>query len=315
MRVLTKKAISLVTLSAVLMASSAFLKADAAARSVTYVKYVCATNTRSEYTLSQNDAATATQTYGLVGLDDRERDGYTGIVRISSDIQGGTGFIVDDHTIATNAHVVSLVNNNEMKHLTASSYYFIPNMQVHLYNDDGTPRSTTPLTVVEMHIPKSYESGFTHGDDYALITVEEDLSELGCAQFDLGLAYNMNTASFMRANLFVTGIPGWTETDTNENTGNLVYTGKGTEAPSGLSNSVQFCYTADSTEGNSGSPVYFATRYTVGDDVYTTYTAIAIHSGAGEGDDLVAGTHHYNIGSPITSSKLQFYLSNDNIDY
>ncbi len=102
----------------------------------------------------------------------------------------GSGVIVDNHVIATNAHC--LINSSTGNFNTSFS------VTAYLYpNNIPTP---TTLTIVSLHIPDSYvlkdqNGNFIHkpsGEvevnsdvDYGLIVVEEDLTSYG--QFDFGL--------------------------------------------------------------------------------------------------------------------------------
>lgn len=306
MKLALKKKISLLVLSAILTSSCVILKADAAAQQVAYLKYDCTDNTTEPYTLSLDEQAVSQQARGIVGEDNRVVDGSSGIVYFSN---GTTGFIVGDHTIATAAHCVNVTHAGaDIKAEFEDSNYFRQNLKAYLYTEGGSPESGLPLEIVEIHVPSSYVSSFSVANDYALVTVEDDLS--GYTQFNLGVPYNVQSDEFAEIDLFVTGIP--QTTNTNQSNYYLrMYTGKGNESPDHTSTSEVLYYTCDTTGGNSGSPVYVACEYTIGTEVSLSYTAVAVHSSA----DYEAEVCVANYGSAITASKMQFYGNNSYVGY
>ncbi len=89
----------------------------------------------------------------------------------------GTGFVIGPHTIATAAHVVFE---------TANGYDCVRDIdEVLLFDETGSATSFTP---VECHIPSLFVQGTspTNANDYAIITVEEDLSDYRDATADGG---------------------------------------------------------------------------------------------------------------------------------
>jgi len=296
MKYSVKKMISMVTMAAVAISSFAFLKADAAVQTLSYVKYTYATNETSDYDLSLSDATTAMQQRAVIDEDERKIGGINGVVRlVDSNFWRGTGFIVDDHVIATAAHCVYDIDN----HAWDSTDNFAPGLKIQMYNADGTPKNLY-YNVDEVHILKSgYLNGTNGTIDYALLYVSEDLSEY--PQFDLGITYNVNTSAFQNIDLFITGIPQY-KPDENLNSQFYVYSGKGNATASTES---MLHYTCDSSSGQSGSPVYTAVTYTVDNETYTTYTAVGVHSGSYSGSA--------NRCARMTAPRIQFYLSNPNI--
>ncbi|MBR6618036.1 MAG: trypsin-like peptidase domain-containing protein [Oscillospiraceae bacterium] len=308
MKLFLNRTISMLTMSAILMSSSAILRVDSATTTVIYSKYDCVNGgAPTTYSLSISDTNVSR---GIVGADGRVQAGFDGVVRLSS---GSTGFIVDDHVIATAAHCVNKIHDLELKHEYEDTYYFRPELKIHLYNNDGTPKNTEPLDILEIHVPQSYINDYSRMDDYALLVVEEDLSDY--THFDLGIPCDVLSTEFRAIPLYATGRSKSFNGITNYQ--NLLYTGQGYAHYS--SNSDAFRYTCDAIGGNSGCPVYVACQYTVETDThvdtYITYTAIAIHCGSGPTISETNTNCRYNEGSPMTSSKLQFYLNNPNIDY
>ncbi len=297
MKFTLKRTVSMLTMMVILMSSSASIRVDATAITVTYSKYDCVNGgAPSTYSLSISESDLSRI---IIGEDDRVNAGFDGVVRLSS---GASGFIVDDHVIATAAHCVNETHEpDSIKNNYQDTHYFRPDMKIHLYNSDGTPKNATPLDIVEIHVPQDYILNNTYDEyvkhDYALLVVEEDLSDY--THFDLGIPYNVRTASFRNIPLFATGRS--QSYNGVANTQNLLYTSQGYRDT--RSNSEMLYYTCDTVGGNSGCPIYVACEYTVGSDTYITYTAVAIHFG---GD---------NKGPIMTSSKIQFYLNNPYIDY
>ena len=242
----------------------------------------------------------------------------TGIVRINHAVEYfddddnprivnsmSTGFIVGNHTIATAAHCVytgyktGIYNNTTHIYEHTKERFYTPTITT--YNSDGSA-STTTLTPVEVHISANYRAGHTSQYDYALITVEEDLSNY--VHFSLGNSYNVTGTNFNHVPIYVTGAQ-------YVNSHHLLYTDEGNVYTS--SNGTVFKYVTSTAGGESGSPVYTITKQTFnGTDSYV-YTALAVHSGAG----TYAGnsTYYYNQGPRITNYLIKFYLGNPNISY
>lgn len=247
----------------------------------------------SNYSLTPSTNALLDENMDIVlGSDERyEAYGYenTGIVRISN--VGGTGFIVGDHVIATAAHCVYSNFSN--------TWYSIG---IQTYNANGTLSGTT-LTPIEAHIPEYYDTYDSTEYDYALITVEEDLSNY--IQFALGEPYNADETNYESIPLYLTGCPGSTIYGNNSN--NKLYSSEGHVSTYLNTNILR--YDIDSSSGQSGSPVYTITRHTKGNSISYTYTALAIHSGA------PSQTASFNWGPMITKYQLQFFLNNPYLSY
>ena len=147
------------------------------------------------YSLNVNDSNNTGGTRGIVGTtDDRITDwSNEGVAKIMTPSwYRGTGFVVDEHTIATAAHVVF--------NTTTDTPYEINN--IYLFDSDSTAHSFTP---VEYHIPLTYKNhnSYNTGKDYALITVEEDLSDY--MTFKLGAI--TNSASTNNLSITSVGFP------------------------------------------------------------------------------------------------------------
>ncbi|MBP3380646.1 MAG: trypsin-like peptidase domain-containing protein [Ruminococcus sp.] len=252
--------------------------------------------------------------YTIYGNDSREIDWTkNGVVKIvtttASDpgVEGlGTGFVVDKHVIATAAHL--LVSSGSLeKHMVTSIDLFDASD-----SSENNRKPTLSATPVEYHIPAEFESRndeyyddsngkYDPTQDYALITVKEDLSQYMC----FGIANPLDTfvsenGQNRSGNIMTTGFPGNVTGEPDANyTKNGAYTGYGSIS---AINSEYLYYNIDTSNGNSGGPVYL--REVVGDRMY--YTVIGINVGYASSG---------NIGIRMTPDILKFYGVNPNINY
>lgn len=309
MKYFVKKMISSATVAAMLISSTAIFNADAATGDpIRYCMYTYGSGLNLSYYSLTQQPQSAVQSRAVIGTDDRKRDGYSGIVRLSN---GGTGFVVSDHVIATAAHCVYAGHstNADIRFAYQDTAYFVNDIEIQLYNDDGTPKNIEPLIPVEVHVPDAFIQENIDAIDYALIYVSEDLSSYGCEQFNLGMPYEQSSSAFYSHDLFVSGIPQVLGRPGEEvgNGSNYVYTGKGKVFIPDNPTEGALYYTCDTSGGQSGAPVYTAYSYTVGETTYVSYTAVAIHKGG--------GTDSHNGGAAMTSEKIQFYLNNDYVGW
>lgn len=266
--------------------------ANASNTSRTYNIYNATTGAYIDrYTLNALDTENNTSTYSLVGNDDRVVDfTKSGVVKLmTSNYYLGTGFVVSKNIIATAAHCV--------KNKTISS--------IRLFDTNGNVSKT--VTPVEVHIPKTYVDSNNTNYDYALITVNDDLSDY--AIFDLGVA--LDSAISNHLSVSVTGFPSYLNDNSseivNDYTQNSMYTGTGVLNFSTIynNNNYKLYYTADSSGGNSGGPAYITiSKY---GKVY--YTVVAIHTnGFNE-----SSSEQLNSGTRMTTDLLHFYMHNPNV--
>lgn len=232
-------------------------------------------------------------------IDDRVRATDTSVVQVTPG--GGTGFIIDDHIIATAAHCVYSEKNNS----------FYENTQIVVR---GAPYSNISMeldrcNVVEVHVPQMYLDSYDRKYDYALIYVEEDLSEYG--MFDMGIS----SYEFMdtQTTLTISGFPA--KTASNESAGNMaLYKDDGIVYNIGSyipawGDSMIIC-DAFASSGVSGAPIYMTSSY--GDVDYRTAVGICIgailidYDGDGEQE-------YISIGVRPTSNQLRFYYNNNYI--
>ncbi|MBQ3566449.1 MAG: trypsin-like peptidase domain-containing protein [Oscillospiraceae bacterium] len=265
------------------------------------------------YTLTPTlgDLNSVANSRGVIGVDDRYRANgteCTGIVRLVTTCNGvnylGTGFIVGDHQIVTNAHCVYKDN------------LWPSDIKINLYNESGQ-MTNKELHWVEAHIPSNYTNGSVIYD-YALITVKEDLSEYNCVYFSIGNSYNLTTNDYASVPLYLTGCPGTVHGISNKNPDNIndnnifyLYSAEGRILSSNYS--YMLSCNIDASNGQSGSPIYTITQNKVGNSTYYTYTALGIYKGGKK--DGISNEYIYNGGPLITKYHLQFYNNNPNASY
>ena len=232
-------------------------------------------------------------THTVIGNDERVLDWTkSGVVEIDS---FGTGFVVDEHTIATAAHCIY--------GKTINTIYLFAN------NNNKPTLTLKDSSIVEYHIPSAYVNCVNSGIsgiiessdyDYALITVKEDLSDYMC--FNLGTVTDIKN---LKSAVSITGFPlkvgtGNDEKPVNDSGQHNMYTGNGRIFQS---DDKRLYYNIDTTSGNSGGPVYVTEVYE--NKVY--YTVIAIHTLNKVGD--------YNSGTRMTVDLLKFFNGNTNLRY
>lgn len=248
----------------------------------TYVKYDVATNTVSRYTLNSLGTLTNQKmaTYGMERSSIEIPDDNTAVIRVGN----GSGFIIGDHLIATAAHCIYDTDNRG----NATKGFVV---KAEAYDNNGAAHQ---LTVSSIHITDGYYSYFNNqyyylNYDYALVYVEEDLSQYGSMQ--LGMVTNefIQTGS----DISVSGFPG-IYGDRRYTTSSVSIDGlQSMEKPYRLK-----C-TADGLGGKSGGPLYYT-------ESNGSKVVIAIFTDGGEGTNIAAGPR-------ISSTLLQFYYNNDNI--
>ncbi len=242
-----------------------------------------------EYTLTVSAAnLDSVQSYGLINNDENRgvAHGYENTGIVATGITG-TGFIVGDHEIVTAAHCIH--TNGEIR------------KDVELWTYDRTGElDGGSLTIAEIHVPAGYTTAGS-SLDYALITVEEDLSDR--VHFSIGNSYNMTNSEVGTIPIHVTGQPD--QYGGTENTANTLYTHYGSVY--GNNNVSSLYYTVDTSGGQSGAPVYTITRERYDSTDYYTYTVLAIHTSSGGAT--------YNRGVGMNKYHLQFFNNNPYASY
>lgn len=223
---------------------------------------------KSNYTLDPNPVVDNSR-IRIGDEDSRYRDDtLPGVVKIITNNSFGTGFVVDAHTIATAAHCLyhgeeKFNSNTQLKRI--------------LILDNSGNVEKTITNMYSTHIPNIYinnmivysknhnELGLEHykianAYDYALITVEEDLSEYAC--FDLGVPTDGMMSDSQK--LYCTGFPSYVFNDEHLYAVNDSYnkherfTGEGFMKPDANEPfpEREIYYDIDTYTGNSGGPVY-----------------------------------------------------------
>lgn len=256
---------------------------------------------KRSYSLSvtNDDNSNIASPNAVFGTDDRIPDWSNrgaAKIRCSEDniFRLSSGFVVGRHTIATAAHVVFNTEKDQARKV----------IKILLFDEDQTDHSVTPK---EYHIPRTFMNAtkYTTIDDYALITVEEDLSDY--MSFNLGEI--TDTADDHQITVSTVGFPKYinpglddeeiinssTEHDERLSTGSItdVYSKK-------------FHFTADISGGNSGGPIYVVES--VNGVTYHTVIGITV------AEDL-SPYPSYNVGVRFDASILKFFKGNPNIQY
>ena len=268
---------------------------DATNTAKTYFVYEAETgNLIRRYTLNPIESYDNKQsrTIGIFGDDDREEDqNCNGVVLVGTGIC--TGFIIDDHIIATAAHCLYNKKLDKGRKFNKISV---------LNNFGSVALNATP---VEYHIPSSYiKNENTDGYDYALVTVKEDLSSY--PHFEIGVALD----SVVGADVKISGFPAFVDGScVNSSSNPVIYTGIGNII--GI-NDTQILTNVDASEGNSGGPVYIEENMKIGGNEANYKTAVAIHiAGSSLGNNITGP----NIGVRFTTNHINFYRANKNIKW
>ncbi len=235
-----------------------------------YVKYTYATGQTQSYNLPE--IPTYYYRSLMASADPRENaPANPTVINIGNN---GTGFIVGDHEIMTAAHVVYGMNSRE----------FASSMTLYVHNVNPSNSVTYPrvsLTAISAHIPKAYSdycennqisNGYPYeliNQDYAIITVNQDLTTYGC--YSLGMATN----NIMGNNTPV-HILGYTHEVINNNVTSYLKISNGTVTS--ISDNF-FTSSALVFGGTSGGPVYTESVYSIpGTSTETYQTVIAVAS-------------------------------------
>ncbi len=247
----------------------------------TYYVYDGSGKSLGSYRLNASDTiSSSTSSISILGDDDRYRDyDQKGVVTISVAGGSGSGFVIGEHIIATAGH------------LAYSPEYGARGVSSISFYDETGQNCFTIKDAKEVHVPAEYVDRMSAGTDdpyndqeaklydYALIYVEEDLSEYMC--FNLGFMLDDFSGE-----ITVTGYQG-DKGEIESCVGNVTSV-----------ETLRCQYDADTSKGVSGGPVYVKTTSY---DGTVSYTVVAIN---------VSQSDSSNQGTRMTTTLLQFYQSN-----
>lgn len=279
---------------------------QAAATTTNYIRHYYNSNTVNQvYSLTvdpfdnTNTSPNAnSQQRVIIGENNLQLDPDTAVVQLELDPGYGTGFIVDNHIIATAAHCLCESQN-------------FSNIRIKLKDSNNNVKWITPKYV---DINKDFYDNFTLknysyelvGVDYALIYVEEDLSNYGA--FNMGVA--LNEYADNHGEVIVSGFPSksaypsWFDATTERTR----FKAKGKI----LSRTPKYLdYDADTAPGVSGGPVYVQEEFS--DNTYNTVIAINVAEDY-DPQDLNNDAEKKNSGVRITPDILNFFYNNPNIE-
>lgn len=213
-----------------------------------------------EYTISVPDSVfgTGIEPYYITPPNDMVRDYDTSVVRLSV---GGTGFIIGEHTIVTAGHCVYDIDNDRFIDFTIDI----------VGNNNNTIKTINPRYA---HVPKKYAdlTFYKNPYDYALIYVEENLSEYG--MFNMGVCLDQYIND--KGRVTVSGFPQTYPDGYEDSEYGLRFKASG-NITSHENNGMNIVYDADMTKGDSGGPVYVNESYISGNISYDYNTVIAIN--------------------------------------
>lgn len=268
-KILSLKIFAVISAIVVLVASISYYKPfeSNALSQRTYLRYDYSNPNSSpyQYTISVPDTYfDNTRSSDLFPPNDMVRDYNTAVVRLTS---GGTGFIIGQNTIVTAAHCV--YGNNGL-------YDF----NIEIVGDNNQVLDV--ITPHYVHIPKIYVDSATgmNFHDYALIYVDEDLSDYG--MFGMGICLDSYVNN--HGNVTVSGFPGEYPPGYEGSEQGIRFKASGNIIES-TSNGLRLRYNADTAGGDSGGPVYVNESFVGTINGYSVSydynTVIAIHTQAG----------------------------------
>lgn len=243
----------------------------------TYYRHNCSSSDPASYdtyTISFSSNGIPT-TYNVPSVNDLVDDDNLSVVSIG---MYGTGFIVDNHVIATAAHCV--YSNGEF--LNPTIYITENTISNYIEVDYFTPNY--------IHIYEEYVRYGYSDYDYALIYVEEDLSEYGI----WNLGFTMNKFMEDENQVYATG---YSQENPNNYGYGRRYTSEGTlyPNPNGDFNERVITHRAFIAGGMSGGPVWISENITLGGQTYNYKSVIGITTSIYPNGHSVAVRMNYEI--------------------
>ncbi len=275
----------------------------------TYWKHDCSSSnpySYTQYVLNSNQ----NRSRAIPGIDNEidDEEMNKNVVKIRfRDSQSGenglaSGFIVDDHVIATAAHAVTDYG------AIGEDNSFSSNIKVYIYSDEGETL-LKQCNAKYVHVPKDFmdyskaNSELRRSYDYALIYVEEDLTEYGICNI------GYMTDEFMQSGTKVV-TSGFTSYDNGESFQRYYSAGRIEDFTSTQNENKTYRYktVGYGHEGKSGGPSYY--ERTVNGN--TTKVVIGIYTHGGIND--YNGVNYGSRGVRITPTIARFWLNNEMIN-
>lgn len=282
--------------------------------SQSYTVFSASGTYKRSYTLQANPVQDNSR--DIIGNDDRYSDNrLSGVVKIYTSSNIGTGFFVDEHTIATAAHCVF---NGDTGNFNNSNSKI---SSIRIYDENGNSKQLI-RSAYEIHIPNKYISNYMNNSnynsyDYALITISENIDNIDAyLNFNLGVTTDKIAGSSLP--VYTTGFP-------SDKTGKYTCQGTITMMEEGclkseiIGDDRNIITNLDVIGGQSGSPIYTYTEYN--NQKYYTVIGIVAYSHAEcidqNGNISTQGLvkQMSNYGPRITTELLHFYKNNSNIEW
>ena len=254
----------------------------------TYIRHDYTNNNTPDYEYNLS-VSSSVNTYSLSPAtifppNEMVRDYDESVVRIEGDGVGGTGFIVGEHLIATAAHCVYFNG-------------FIDDLTISIVNSNNVVIDT--MTPKYIHLNKDYTYSIAAVTDYALIYVEEDLSDYG--MFKMGLATDRYI--LRQEEVVASGFPSEYPDGYNGVEWGLRFKSLGYIYGS-YSTTELIRHDADFAGGESGGPLYVEEGVTINGTTTEYKTVIGIN---------IADNLTYNTSVRVTPNILKFVYDNPNI--
>jgi hypothetical protein len=271
-----------------------------------YKKYTCDTGATTSYTLSNSiPSPNADFDYPVATVSDELDRGNTNVVHLSC---GGSGFVVNEHVIATAAHCV----------YNAGEYDFLSNITVNIYDEGAEVDSSNLIASFEAesyHIPTQYitllgqDDGHMDNYDYALIYVGTDSQGNDLLDYVSPWQFAIPSLEFTKAEIGQLTTSGFTSHDYNDDgdsddayaryysTGTVIDFSNDTGENHNLPN-LRIASNAESYGGKSGGAMYYTSTYN-----NITHKSIAAVTTGGFGD-------YKSWGVKINPTLLRFYKQN-----